>query len=521
MTLIRPTPIETDRFARNCRALRLTLATPTLDVCTARDGSPTARRNGDWLAGCSVPRRAAEVMVRNSSWTGPTVCLLLPSHGQQIEAVLAKLGPPHGLLVRAGSRDQLADLLACCDVADAATAGRLFVSWDDASLRQVFAEHPGLAVPQQMVRLPDADAAAIAAVTAETRTTLADSAQRVTQRAAAARVSVGQPSDRWCVLATQSFELWNDAGHALARALDVPCLDPQTPTTASAAHLAEAVAESAAVIAADSGRADNPTIARPDRPWVTWITRPCVPAYLAACPQDAVLLADPAFAPLARDAGWPEDRVAFAAWPAAALPTTPSAPLALLADLADTAPPPSVADASSRQVVWEAIVDELTRDPFALGSDPARYVARAPARLKLALTDDFPTRLFLDRCVAPALLLGTVRWLARQGVAFTIHGSGWAGHADLTPLVHDPVRERAAFRTVVAGAGALLDPFATATGHPVRSLGVPLVRTFGRTPQAVLQDCTAARGGRPLSTPERTNPLTRQAVERWTAPTRR
>lgn len=517
---------DADRFDANLRALGLTLPMPTMHFCTARDGSPTAMRDGRWHAGCSVPRRAAEVMLRKETWPGRSLCLLTPTHGQQVAAVLDKLGPTKALVVIFASPDALADALACGDFAAAARAGRLHVACDEPSLRRVFAAHPGLPVPRQMVRLPDADPAAVAAAIAWTQPTLAsvtaDHAARirVTATADISMAAEGPP----VVLVGRHFGPWADSGNTLARvwagdgadpnsidaaSIDVDVVDTDRPHHAADAALAERTAAARFVVTADRPR---PAWATHAAPWVAWLTRPDIPSFNPAFPRDALLLADDEWLALARTAGWPSSRLAVARWPADTIVVTSGAPLALIAHRADLDPPADIAELSARQVVWEAIREELTTNPFALGEDPARYVDRAPARLNLPPAVDFPTQRFVDGIVGPAFTLGVANWLAKQHIPFTLHGRDWAKEPTLATHDRGPFADRAAFRAAVAASGGVVDPFATCAGHAIRSLGVPVLKTFGRTSQRVLQDVTAIRADR-LPVNAVLSPLSRNAIE--------
>ena len=497
--------LAADRFARNCRALGLFLPLPTLDFCLGRDGSATAKRDGRFLAGCSVPKRAAEVMVRKENWKGRSLCLMVPTHAQQIAIVLDRLGPTRALIVVPASSADLADFLACVDFTAALAAGRLFFAEDEAALDRIFAAHPGLPIPAQMGRLPDVDPAEVARVTPWIQATLSrltiEQGRRIT-----AAMPAAQPTG-WCVLAGQHFRTWADAGHGLAGVLNqTDSIDTDRATSASEAMLAERTAAAEVVVTVDRPR---PTWATSPSPWITWLTKPAVPAFNAAYPRDALLLTDGSWMAAARNAGWPTDRLAVAVWPAVALAHTPGAPLALIYDLPSLDTPTDIAESSGRQLVWEAISDELPRDPFAVGDDAAKYVRRAPARLGLEAVEDFPVDRYIDSLVGPAYVLGLAKWLVTQGVSFTIHGRGWEGETTLVGHLKGPLAGRDAFSDVVAQSGGLIDPFLPAA-HPLRSTTAPRVATFGRTPQRILQDIKTI-DRLPITPPA--SPLTRTIIE--------
>ena len=540
------------RFAANSRALGVDLPLPALTACVARDGSTTAKRDGHWLAGCSVPRLAAERMIRKENWPHRTLCLLTPTHGQQLVAVLSRLPKTNALIAVFASADALADALTCCDVAADASAGRVHVAWDETSLAAIFARHLGLAVPRQIVRLPDADPAASAVVMPWTQSTLtavtAEQARRMTAITTAngtARFSGPVNDVAPCVLVGRQFRLWHDGGDTLARllagdtsasatdsaacdrqaslpanvgrdcasahrpaALSYSVVDTDLPLASADAFAAECVAGAAETIA-DRPR---PAWATGPRPWIAWLTGDDVPPFRPAFADDALLLASPAAVAAAKSLGWPDDRVVTAGWPVQSLPHTPGRPLALLYDLPDLSPPADVAELSSRQVVWEAIRDELSRDPFALGDSAERYVRRAPARLGLPAADDFPVRRFIDAVVAPAFVVGVATWLAARGVAFTLHGSGWDTVESLADHTRGPVTDRESFEAVVADSGGVIDAFLS-PAHPCRSLGVPVLDVFGHTPSRVLHDVTAISHGRGR-VPIQLTPLTTAMIRR-------
>ena len=557
MTLAPPRPADVTpdaalagRFAANCRALGLDLPLPAIQACTARDGSTTATRGGQWLGGCSVPRLAAERMIRRENWPHRTLGLLTPTHGQQLVAVLAKLPTTSALIAVFGSADALADALACCDIAADASAGRLHVAWDEPSLAAVFDRHPGLAVPRQIVRLPDADSDTTAAVMPWTQATLTATAAEQTRRVTVltnATANADQGTARFsgplgaaapCALVGRQFRLWDDAGDTLTRLLagshrewspglascerqaslpanrattgvpadrpspgSITVVDTDHPLASADAHAAEHVAAATATVA-DRPR---PAWATGSQPWVAWLHGDEVPPYRPVFADDVLLLSGPAAVAAARAAGWPADRLTLAGWPCESLPHAPGRPLALLYDLPDLAPPADVAELSTRQIVWEAIRDELSRVPFALGDDAERYVRRAPARLGLPMTDDFPVRRLVDSLVAPAFVVGVATWLAARGVVFTLHGAGWDAIESLAAHTRGPVSDRDSFKTIVANSGGVVDAFFT-PAHPCHALGVPVLTVFGHTPQRVTQDVAAIRGGR-AAIPSTTMPL--------------
>lgn len=476
-------------FARACRLIGRVLPAPTLDYCLARDGSATAKRDGQWLAGCSVPKRAAELTFRRENWAGRSLCLLAPSHGQQIAVVLDKLGPTKALIVIQPDVQILADMLASVDLTEPLCAGRLFFAEDESSLAALFPANPGLAIPGQMARCCDADGETVARIIAWAQPVFSrltgGQAKRIN---AAAQLAEKKIADQPLLLVGRAFRLWNDVGHTLAGTLGgddsrFRLLDSDQPTQAAEAYQAEVAAMAPAVIA-DRPR---PAWARADHPWLTWLTRPAIPPFRPEFPRDGLLLADGAWIAAARNAGWPAQRVAVANWPALAVEPKPGAPLALIADLPSLDVPPDVAEWSVWQLSWEAMREELTRNPFALGDDAAKYVRRAPARLGLTADENYPVDRLVKDVVAPAYTLGMARWLAEKKVAFTLHGHGWQNEAALADQFKGPISDRGAFITALNASGGLIDPFLS-PAHAIRAITLPQIKTVGRTSQRVMQD---------------------------------
>ena len=481
-----------ERFRRNCSALGIDLPRPAVDFCTGVDGSDTAKRDGRFFAGCSVPRRAAELMVRKEIWKGRSLCLIVPTHGQQIAVVLERLGPTRALIVVPNAPDDLADFLTCVDFTAAIAAGRLLFASDADALEQLFVLHRGLAVPSQIVRLPDADATSVARVMPWAQATLSKLAGEHGQRlqAAANRRGTGVRSPRPAMLVGRQFRVWVDAGDTLASVgLDASVIDTDSPGAAADAFLAERAADAAAVITANTPR---PAWALSPRPWVTWLTRPKIPAFNSSFARDVLLLADSAWLSLAERAGWPAARLAVAGWPVQHHVPTPGGPLALIADLPSLETPADLEESSGLKLIWEAIRDELPRDPFAVGDDATAYVRRAPGRLGLAAMDELPVERFVADLVGPAYLLGVAKWLAGENIALTLHGNGWQHEAALTGAWRGPIDSRSDLARVAGAACGLVDAFIQTT-HPVRALSLPRVSTFGRTAQRLREELATTR----------------------------
>jgi hypothetical protein len=244
----------------------------------------------------------------------------------------------------------------------------------------------------------------------------------------------------------------------------------------------------------NTGRADLPNFVAMDTAWVTWLTSPRVPAFAAAGPRDVLLVADRAWCPGVTAAGWPESRVHVAAWPQAQLPPTAQGPLLILADVRPLDPPRDVVEMSSHRLLWEAIADELVRDPFAVGGSILDYLHARMKRLEIARETLDPRR-FIDDLIVPAYGRGLAELLRRSGLPLRLAGEGWDAIESLKSLASGPVTTREAFHDALASAGALVHVWPTAGAHPIDRAGRPVIRPMqGR--EAFLRDARAAAAGK-------------------------
>jgi hypothetical protein len=448
----------------------------------ARDGSRTGLVNGAWLGGCSVPKRSAELMLRNLVVTGRSVCLLLPTHPQQIAACLERIDPTIALIVLLADASEHSLIEPCLGQ----LTQPLLVAWDRGSLAKVFADHPGLPIPRQFVRLPVAAAGLSDQTIAWAQQVFGEVAQQQSTRIASARSQwTSKPNARPLVCVSRSFKLWDDSGDGLARAIDADVIDVDDPARSAPAYLAEQAARASAIITANTGRADQADFVHAKLPWISWLTTSHVPAYVAGSPADGLIVADRALVDLACQRGWPVDRVVLGGIE----PRVAGAgsTLALIADVPDLSPPKQIEDFSSWRLVWEAIGKDLLNNPHRLAGDVEGYLEKSRRHFGVP-ADDFPQWVFIDQLIAPAYLRGIGRWLIKEKLPVTIHGQGWSigGVA--------PVRSRTAFDDMMRNSVGLIDAF-IAPVHPSRQIGLPAVKTLGKTPQRIAQDIRNALAG--------------------------
>src|SRR5262249_11797592 len=82
----------------------------------ARDGSLSVLNDlSSWWSGCSLPRRAAQEMLRKLAISATTACFLAPSHAQQVVVALQILKAEQALIVIVPELLELQIALHCHD----------------------------------------------------------------------------------------------------------------------------------------------------------------------------------------------------------------------------------------------------------------------------------------------------------------------------------------------------------------------------------------------------------------------
>src|SRR5581483_5308409 len=132
-------------------AERLQSVTPMVSWIYGRDASLTARDDaGRWWTGCSVPRRAAEAMLKSLEPSGTFGCFLSPTHAGQLRAAFNRLRRDHAILAVIPDELTLRVALHCGDFSNEIKQRRLVFAcgraWDR-DLAAIFRDRPGLPVP--------------------------------------------------------------------------------------------------------------------------------------------------------------------------------------------------------------------------------------------------------------------------------------------------------------------------------------------------------------------------------------
>jgi hypothetical protein len=477
----------------------------------ARDGSLTGRDANGWLAGCSLPLRAAAAMLRNLKVDGVVACSLAPSHGAQIQAALDKLDAAQAVIALLPELSELRIALGCFDFSQAIERHRLWLvagpEWET-QFKSLFDQQPGLPTPTQFIRA--------ATVADEVIDRLIPLAQRIisqvtTERIHQAASLVAERSARTTsagtlgIAARSQFRLWNNAGTALADLFAATAgaypyrhLDLDDPACASGLALARLAGQCDAIVTVDLPRCGLGAMVGADVPLVTWLTTPAVPPFAADAPRDGLILADAAWKPAALKAGWPESRLAIAAWPALAplapAPPPGTAPLTLIADTHDLETPKQQLTLSSHHLLWELIREELLKDPLQVDVDLDRYLAQR--RKRLGISDQgFNLPLFVERLVIPAYQQGLARKLRAAGLPPRIFGAGWDNLPEFRDLWAGLVRTADELRAIVQGAAALVYAWPLPHAHQLDALGRPVLRSAGRSYESLIRNAKGMLAG--------------------------
>lgn len=472
----------------------------------ARDGFLSAIDSaGNWWAGCSVPLRSTAVMLRKMNVAGTVACLLNPEHAGHVRGTLSRLSQDQGIITVVPDLDVLAMILACEDFSRDLRRHRLWFAAGErwaSELEHLFEANPGLSTPTQFVRLKTSSEATVESMVSGAQTIFTSQTARRTDRLRAilsAEVSETSLRPRVCVIAPSRFQLWNDAGQVLGDVLsrasvgEIVAYASDDPNRSSPLGLAIAAAGCDVVAAADVGRADLPAVASPRRAWVTWITRPRVPAFDPAAPRDAIILADEQWKSLATSAGWPVERIGVAGWPAERFSQPATNSLAMIVDTRAVDTPESLEQFSSHRLLWELIGGELAKDPFAMGEDVTGYLNSRMRKLEIG-QEQFDRRAFVEDLMLPAYAQGVARFLVAGGIELRLFGNGWSEIEEFRPHAVGKIESRGALLSAATESIGLVHCWPVRGSHAIESLGRPVLRTNRRA--TLLNDARAVLGGR-------------------------
>lgn len=468
---------------------------PTLDIpelpadATAvwgRDGSPTFRTGETWWTQCSVPRAASKALLEAFRPTSSVACFLFPFHPAAVREALDMTSSQQAVIALLGDID-LSMFLSCEDFSADFASNRLWLVRDAAGLEALLQDRRGLPVPGIFIRTPGTDDALVKTGVDSCQAVFSRIRERNEQHAEQIRRTprtLSRPAQRLLVATTNRFKLWDDAQVALrdiASAMDgmeMMNWAIDDPASMSPLHLLEQSSKADALLAADFFRGDAHGVLPSDLPVITWVTQPRVDTYTAASKLDRVLLADPAFRKLARQAGWPDAQVEMAARPTTLLPSPPpGSRLALIADTLPLSIPPEIEDFSSHRLLWERAESELRTDPLRIGTDIAGYLDRMRIEMHIA-PEGFPTVTIAERLVVPLWQQEVARRILGAGLPLKIYGSGW-DKTEVSSAVAGSICSVQDLRKAVEQAAALIVPIPVAYAHPAEACGRAALRASG------------------------------------------
>jgi len=511
-------------WAANLRALKITqpalLETSqelpqNLSWIFGRDGYLTARQDDRWWNGCSLPLRAARLMFAKMEVTGGVACFLNPQHAAQIRVALDRLEASKAIIVLLPDHFWLRVALGCDDFSPEIASHRLWfvtgANWE-AQLRQLLESNPGLATPMQFIRPIVADSSVQDGLVAPAQAIFnAENVRRTQQISVLREHKSARKFNRIGIIAPSHFRLWEDAGAVLGATMSssaegdtsISLLDTDDPLRASMLALAELGAECDVIVTANIGRSDLPPVLSETTPWITWVTNGRIPAAPARDTADALLLADPAMRQAALDAGWSSDRIGTASWPSLSIkneikvPVTFISHLLMLCDTRPLDPPEKLREYSSHSLLWEAISDEIRRDPFVV-SDVRQYLD--DRRRGMQIDDgNFNASLFINHLILPAYAQSICRILLEAGLTVKCWGRGWNELEEFREFTGGPVVSRQQMLDLIEHSTALLHPWPAGV-HPIDSAPRPVLRAKGGREKFVSTARLALAGKCPQAT---------------------
>jgi hypothetical protein len=476
---------------------------PSVESIFARDGTLTALEKAKWWGGCSVPAKAAEELLKSLHITAAMACFLAPSHPAQIAFALDQLKPEQAIVAVVPHLNDLALSLHCQDFSIEISSHRLWFSagknWRQ-QIGQIFESNPGLAIPQQFIRTALLNDDASAPLIATAQKLFSDELSRRSNLLT--QIRHRRPTithrKRFTIASNMCFRLWDDAGAILQQLTgqlsdsDRTLINFDDPIHASPLALAEAAAESDAVIAANLTRADCSNFLQPDIPLITWLTTRALPAFDSSAARDFLLLPDQRILQLAKESGWPPDRLRLLPWPSIAS-STESNTLTIIADTRPIDPSPPF-DLSSHQLLWDLIRSELQSDPTLIKNDALAYLHSRMKRLNVS-DHGLDHRRFIEALIIPAYQQSLAAHLLSAKIPLRIFGQGWSQIPHFAPAAAGPICSREQLKQALGTSATLIHLWPSGHPHPIDSAGPPVLRLTSRGPSGLVADARLALKG--------------------------
>jgi hypothetical protein len=468
-----------------------------------RDGFLTAVDGRRWWTACSVPLLAGREMFKKLDLAGTVGCFVCPSHAGQLRAGFERLQSKQAFLAIVPDPLSLAVTLHCDDFSEEISSGRLLFAggwdWID-QLATLLKDHPGLPLPQNFVRTALVDDADLDRFTVEAQSVISAETTRRAEAINLIRNSAerqSRPGQKILVIAPTHFRLGDFSGQVLNNLCNqTDCdafvaINPDDPQSASPMAVASAAQNAGALVMANSFRENFPNIVSNKTAWITWLTTTpdAIASPSPSAPNDALLLADPAWQSAALAKGWSKDRIDIAGWPANLsldlLPSTSGgANLGLFVDTQTLEIPKKQKDLSSFALLWEMIETELRADPSILGTDADKFLDRCITKLAIP-SEGLDRHLFIDQLIFPAYHQSLARQLIAARLPVALFGKGWMDIEEFRPHANGPIASTADFEQAISQCALLLDPNPmTKQSFPLRSLPIAILQPAGLNPTA-------------------------------------
>lgn len=503
-----------------------------LEFVFGRDGALTARDDGGWWTGCSLPLAAGRELLKTLELNGVVGCYVNPTHAGQLRVCFERIAHSQAVIAIVPDFLTLCVLLRCDDFSLQIQAGRLLFAagWDWAErLAEIFQDHPGLPLPQQFIRTALLEDEHLQRFTSEAQVVVSVETARRSQRIAMLRSRAqrrGSGKGHWLVVAGSEFKLGDMAGPALSVVLansgNLTMLDPDDPQQASPLSVAAAAAQADAIVVADVFRADMPDVLPCRTAWITWVTKNRLAPPDANAPEDGVILTDPRWAASAMEAGWSPNRIEIGGWPNLGMrfPAGGEAKIKLLGLVVDTCTldiPAHIKQFSSHRLLWEMIVDELTSDPLVLGLQPREYLRQRMAKLDVK-EEGLDRTSFLERCIYPAYHQGLAGLALRAALPLALLGRGWKQMGEFASHAVGPIHGLEPLAIALGVCGALIHPSPESAAHPIEALGLDVVQPAGLTPERFAERARQALRQPSPASRAQTAVLTKALIEKLITP---
>jgi hypothetical protein len=450
----------------------------------------------------------------------PVTLFLQPLHPAAVGVALEKLaggGAERALIVLLEGVEELAGFLGCEDFSGAIREHRLLFAVSEGHLAEVLASRRGMPIPGTFIRTSHLADAKVQELIGVCQRIFVDEQRRRTERVEEIRgmlaarrkrgagalgggdggknpaLACGAPRaggasvERGAVLvsARRRFELWR--GHVESDALvaavrgafgedegGVRVWAMDDVFSMSPLHLLEECVREGGVdlmVLQDVFRPDAHDLIPMEVGVVTWVTTGRVVSFETAGERDGLLLAEPGDVEVAREMGWPAERVRVATRPAMEEAKKGRGKgLAFVGDTMAAEMPESAEEYSSHKLLYERVESEMGRNPLVAGSDVGRYVERLREEMGIA-TGTFPMEAAVRRWAIPLWQQGVVRHLRSLKVEVGVWGKGWPAEFGARAI-----ESREELWAVLSGAGVLVHPEPLPRLHAVESAGLPLLR---------------------------------------------